>query len=152
MSAALVQLEDLCTRRVDVTRRFTLQAPAFGLAVGDRLGGHFVSGHVDERGILDRIEPRGRDAAWRVGCSPVLAAMTVMKGSVALDGVSLTVSGLGDDWFEVNLIPHTQQVTTFSRRSAGDAVNIECGDKGFEMIVVKRGILGYPTTQVDAGF
>jgi len=95
------------------------------LAVGDRLGGHFVSGHVDERGILDRIEPRGRDAAWRVGCSPVLAAMTVMKGSVALDGVSLTVSGLGDDWFEVNLIPHTLAVTSLGDRRAGDRLNVE---------------------------
>lgn len=95
------------------------------LAVGDRLGGHIVSGHVDECGTLAAIEERGRDIAWRVGCSAELARMTVMKGSVAIDGVSLTVSGLGDEWLEVNLIPHTLTVTSLGDRRIGDAVNLE---------------------------
>jgi riboflavin synthase len=95
------------------------------LAVGDRLGGHFVSGHVDETGTLIMIEPRGRDVAWRVSCSRSLALQTVMKGSVALDGVSLTVSGLGADWFEVNLVPHTLAVTSLGDRRPGDPLNLE---------------------------
>lgn len=95
------------------------------LAVGDRLGGHIVSGHVDETGTLGTVENRGRDFAWRVRCSAELARQTVMKGSVAVDGVSLTVSGLGDDWFEVNLIPHTLGETSLSDRRAGDALNLE---------------------------
>ncbi|MDR2849109.1 MAG: riboflavin synthase [Verrucomicrobiota bacterium] len=95
------------------------------LAVGDRLGGHIVSGHVDECGLLGGIEDRGRDVAWRIACSPALARQTVMKGSVAIDGVSLTVSGLGDDWVEVNLIPHTLKETSLCDRRAGDEVNLE---------------------------
>ena len=95
------------------------------LAVGDRLGGHIVSGHVDECGTLAAIEDRGRDVAWRVGCSAGLARQTVMKGSVAIDGVSLTVSGLGDDWLEVNLIPHTLSSTSLGDRRVGDALNLE---------------------------
>ena len=95
------------------------------LALGDRLGGHLVSGHVDECGTLAGIEERGRDLAWRMSCSKELARQTVMKGSVAIDGVSLTVSGLGDDWFEVNLIPHTLKETSLVDRRVNDAVNIE---------------------------
>lgn len=95
------------------------------LALGDRLGGHIVSGHVDECGTLSGVEDRGRDIAWRVACSAALARQTVMKGSVAIDGVSLTVSGLGDDWFEVNLIPHTLKETSLCDRRVGDAVNLE---------------------------
>jgi riboflavin synthase len=95
------------------------------LAMGDRLGGHIVGGHVDECGVLNGIENRGRDFAWRVACSPALARQTVMKGSVAIDGVSLTVSGLGDDWLEVNLIPHTLNETSLRDRRPGDEVNLE---------------------------
>ncbi len=95
------------------------------LALGERLGGHIVSGHVDETGRLDAVERRGRDVAWRIACSPALARQTVLKGSVALDGVSLTVSGLGDDWFEVNLIPATLRQTSLSDRKPGDALNVE---------------------------
>ena len=95
------------------------------LAMGDRLGGHIVSGHVDECGTLAAVEDRGRDVAWRVGCSAGLARQTVMKGSVTIDGVSLTVSGLGDDWLEVNLIPHTLSATSLGDRRVGDALNLE---------------------------
>ena len=95
------------------------------LAMGDRLGGHFVSGHVDECGALAAVEDRGRDIAWRVSCSAGLARQTVMKGSVTIDGVSLTVSGLGDDWLEVNLIPHTLGATSLGDRRVGDALNLE---------------------------
>lgn len=95
------------------------------LALGDRLGGHIVSGHVDEVGRLTRAEARGRDVAWRVACSPGFARQTVLKGSVAVDGVSLTVSALEDDGFEVNLIPTTLRETSLCERRAGDALNLE---------------------------
>ncbi len=95
------------------------------LAVGDRLGGHMVSGHVDEAGTLVAIEERGRDFAWRVACSAELARQTVIKGSIAIDGVSLTVTGVGDDWIEVHLIPHTLKETSLCDRNVGDAVNLE---------------------------
>ncbi len=95
------------------------------LALGDRLGGHIVSGHIDETGTLLGIEARGRDGAWRVKCSQALSRQTVMKGSIAIDGVSLTVSGLGDDSIEVNLIPHTLHATSLCERQPGDALNLE---------------------------
>lgn len=95
------------------------------LALGDRLGGHIVSGHVDEVGSLAAVEERGRDSAWRVACSAGLARQTVLKGSVAIDGVSLTVSGLCDDWLEVNLIPTTLRETSLCARKVGDALNLE---------------------------
>ena len=95
------------------------------LAVGDRLGGHIVSGHVDETGILLAIENCGRDIALRIGCSTRLARHSIMKGSVTIDGVSLTISTLGDDWIEVNLIPHTLEITTLGCRKAGDRINLE---------------------------
>lgn len=95
------------------------------LALGDRLGGHIVSGHIDETGTLVSIEDRGRDLAWRIHCSRTLSRQTVMKGSIAVDGVSLTVSGLDDAHIEVNLIPHTLEVTSLCDRKPGDALNLE---------------------------
>ncbi|MCL1920059.1 MAG: riboflavin synthase [Kiritimatiellaeota bacterium] len=95
------------------------------LALGDRLGGHIVSGHVDETGNLLDARDRGRDIVWRVSCSQTLSRQTVMKGSIAIDGVSLTVSALGGDWLEVNLIPHTLHATSLCDRRPGDALNLE---------------------------
>lgn len=115
-------LQRTALRRLGEGSRVNLER---ALAVGDRLGGHIVSGHVDECGTLSAVENRGRDFAWRIVCSNALARQTVMKGSVAIDGVSLTVSGLGDDWLEVNLIPHTLEVTSLCDRRAGDEVNLE---------------------------
>jgi riboflavin synthase len=95
------------------------------LRMGDRLGGHMVAGHVDEVGRVVAIEPRGRDRRVRVSFSTASARQTVLKGSIALDGISLTVTGLGDDWFSVDIIPHTWQATSLVERKVGDPVNIE---------------------------
>ncbi len=95
------------------------------LAAGDRLGGHFVQGHVDGIGTVDRILPSDEwvDIWFRTDAS--LTALMVPKGSVAVDGVSLTVVDVDDDRFSVALIPHTLQVTTLGQRHPGDVVNIE---------------------------
>ncbi|MDD2600700.1 MAG: riboflavin synthase [Kiritimatiellae bacterium] len=95
------------------------------LMLGARLGGHLVSGHIDETGVIAAIENRGRDIVLRVGCTPYLARYSVMKGSITIDGVSLTISGLGDDWIEVNVIPYTWEITTLSSRQINDRVNLE---------------------------
>ncbi len=95
------------------------------LALGDRLGGHLVSGHVDEQGKLVQITNQGRDVVWRVSCSEELARQTVLKGSITIDGVSLTITGVGDDWLEVNLIPHTLHATSLCDRTRGDGLNLE---------------------------
>jgi riboflavin synthase len=95
------------------------------LRLGEAMGGHIVQGHVDCRGKIMAKTPRGRDFALRVACGRVLAAQSVLKGSVAIDGVSLTISAIGDDWLEVNLIPVTASETTLGAKKPGDAVNLE---------------------------
>ncbi len=95
------------------------------LRLGDRMGGHIVSGHIDETGALLSIEDAGRDYELRIGCSKAFARQCVMKGSVALDGVSLTISALADDSFSVNIIPHTWEATSLRDLAAGDPVNLE---------------------------
>ncbi len=95
------------------------------LRVGDELGGHMVSGHVD--GIAEIVSRRDFDgmAHFRFRAPKDLAKFIAVKGSVALDGTSLTVNAVDGDTFEVLLIPHTLQVTTWRERKAGDRVNIE---------------------------
>ena len=92
---------------------------------GEALGGHLVQGHIDGRGTVTAILPKGRDFQLRVRCGRVLAAQSVLKGSVAIDGVSLTISSLGDDWLGVDLIPTTARETTLGARRVGDGVNLE---------------------------
>ena len=95
------------------------------LRAGDAMGGHIVQGHVDCRGVIVSKTPKGRDFQLRIKCGPVLAAQSVLKGSVAVDGVSLTISGLGDDWLTVDLIPVTASATTLGSKQVGDSVNLE---------------------------
>ena len=90
-----------------------------------RLGGHLVQGHVDGTGtILDRT-PSEHWEVVRVALPPALSRYVVEKGSITVDGVSLTVSGLGRDWFEVSLIPTTLALTTLGRAAVGTPVNLE---------------------------
>jgi riboflavin synthase len=116
----------------------TLTAPAPGSTVnleraahlGDRLGGHIVQGHIDGTSAVLSIT---EGTAWRVlrlSLTPELAPLVARKGSIAVDGVSLTVSAVSAataevGWFEVSLIPETLQATTLGERAAGDTVNIE---------------------------
>jgi riboflavin synthase len=95
------------------------------LKVGDELGGHMVSGHVD--GIAEILSRRDFDgmAHFRFRAPKDLARFIAVKGSVALDGTSLTVNAVEEDAFEALLIPHTLKVTTWGERKAGDKVNIE---------------------------
>jgi riboflavin synthase len=93
--------------------------------VGDRIGGHIVQGHIDGTARILSITD---GSAWRVvrfALDPELAALVTRKGSIALDGISLTVSAVGDDWFEVSLIPETLEATTLGARVVGDRVNVE---------------------------
>jgi len=90
-----------------------------------RLGGHFVTGHVDTLGTIETLEKRGADVFLKVSMPAKFGSMVVPKGSIAIDGVSLTVVDVGPDWFTVWLIPHTLEVTTLGSRKAGDAVDLE---------------------------
>ena len=94
-------------------------------AVGDRLGGHIVQGHVDGVARIMSITPGEKWSVVRFSLSEDLAPLVARKGSIALDGVSLTVSAVGKDWAEVSLIPETLSVTTLGVLSEGDEINVE---------------------------
>jgi riboflavin synthase len=95
------------------------------LRLSDRLGGHLVSGHVDGMGKILKKELKQRSWLLRIGIPEELTRYTVEKGSVAVDGVSLTINRCQETYFEVNIIPQTAQETTILRKKVGDAVNIE---------------------------
>ena len=95
------------------------------LAAGDRLGGHFVQGHVDGTAVVEEITRHEDWVDMSFGCSGELTRLMVPKGSVAVDGVSLTLVDVEPDRFSVALIPHTLEITTLGGRGSGDLVNIE---------------------------
>jgi riboflavin synthase len=96
------------------------------MRVDGRLGGHFVLGHVDGVGIVNDVRAEA-DSSWlTIGFPAPLAPYFIRKGSVAVDGVSLTVAGLGDRQFDVQVIPFTWRQTTLNTLRVGDKVNIEC--------------------------
>jgi riboflavin synthase len=95
------------------------------LRAGDPIGGHYVTGHIDAVGVVDR---RQDDAEWCTmwfRAPPAQMLQMASKGSIAVDGVSLTLVDVGSDCFSVALIPHTMSVTTLGRRKVGDRVNLE---------------------------
>ncbi|EWC59293.1 Riboflavin synthase eubacterial/eukaryotic [Actinokineospora spheciospongiae] len=94
-------------------------------AVGQRFGGHIVQGHVDGTGVLISREPSEHWDLVTIGLPPHLARYVVEKGSITVDGVSLTVVQVGDDRFSVSLIPETLRATTLGQRAPGDKVNLE---------------------------
>ncbi|MGB3407857.1 MAG: riboflavin synthase [Jannaschia sp.] len=95
------------------------------LRVGDELGGHIVSGHVDGVATILSITPEGDSRRYAFEAPTALARFIAQKGSVALNGTSLTVNEVAGTTFGVNMIPHTQAVTTWGRAQVGDAVNLE---------------------------
>jgi len=90
-----------------------------------RLDGHIMQGHVDGTGVVRELDRRGEDVRLFVSCGPDVADYLVDKGSVTVDGVSLTVVGAGAEGFDVVLIPHTLKETTLGERRRGDRVNLE---------------------------
>ncbi len=99
-------------------------------SVGGRLGGHIVQGHIDGTGRVLEVRPGAQWRVLRIGLPRTLAPLVVDKGSIAVDGVSLTVSAVSaadekQQWFEVSLIPETLTATTLGARAVGDAVNLE---------------------------
>ena len=124
------------------------------MKLGDRLGGHIVSGHVDETGVLVSVREAGRDFELTIACTQSFARQCVMKGSVAIDGVSLTITGLTDDSVSVNIIPHTWRETSLGERKKGDLVNLEAdviGKYVARFMSVKTGGLTEETLR-KAGF
>jgi riboflavin synthase len=90
-----------------------------------RLGGHIVQGHVDARGQFVSVEDHGDSWTVRIGFPPEVARYLVFKGSVAIEGISLTIANLGENYFEIAIIPKTWEVTNLSHLKPGDGVNLE---------------------------
>lgn len=128
---------DAASFAVDASTETLALTTLGGLAIGapvnleramlptDRLGGHLVSGHVDGVGRVREVWPDARSQRWRFEVPAALRKYIATKGSICVDGVSLTVNGIDDDGFEVALIPHTVAHTAFSATRVGDAVNLE---------------------------
>jgi len=95
------------------------------LKVGDELGGHIVSGHVDGVGILSNAEAVGRSISMTIQAPDRLARLIAAKGSIAIDGVSLTVNEIDERRFTINIVSHTQEMTTLGGLKPGDSVNLE---------------------------
>ncbi len=95
------------------------------LRLGDRLGGHLVSGHIDGVGTITGQDRRDIAVVTRIKAPPELLRHVVVKGSIAVDGISLTVVGVTEDTLSVSLIPHTAKVTTLGLKGIGDEVNLE---------------------------
>jgi len=117
----------------ETLKRSSLAAVAPGTKVNlersvrldDRLGGHLVQGHVDDTAAIVRREPHEYWEVVRIGLPPGLARYVAHKGSIAVDGISLTVSAVEGEWFEVSLIPETLKRTTLGVRRPGETVNLE---------------------------
>jgi riboflavin synthase len=95
------------------------------LRAGEPLGGHYVQGHVDGLGVVRALEPEGEGARLRVEGPSQLLRYCVEKGSITVEGVSLTIAELADDGFAAALVPHTLEVTTLGSLRPGDPVNLE---------------------------
>jgi riboflavin synthase len=114
-------------------RRTNLQfaAPGAGvhleraLRVGDRLGGHFVTGHIDGLGRIRRWEQAGQDYLLEIAAPANIMRYVVFKGSIAVDGISLTVAAVRRKSFDIWIIPHTREITALGERRVGSAVNLE---------------------------
>lgn len=111
-----------CTVGLDATREVNLEK---ALRLSDRLGGHLVSGHVDGVGQVVRFEPAGDCWLLVVRAPHALSRYVAVKGSIAIDGVSLTVNTVEQDIFSMNLIPHTIEHTTLKHLGIGSRVNLE---------------------------
>jgi riboflavin synthase len=118
------------------------------LRLSDRLGGHIVSGHIDGTGIIERVRKEDNAVWFSIAAEELVTRYIVEKGSVAIDGISLTIVKVDRRVFEVSVIPHTQDETTILTKKTGDLVNIECDIIG--KYVEKLGSCG--KGKIDIGF
>ncbi len=128
-----------------VGRRINLER---ALQVGDRLGGHFVMGHVDDTAKVDYLKSVGESLELAVAFEATHDRLVIEKGSVALNGVSLTINACRSGWLSVNIIPHTAKETNLGTLQAGERVNIEFDMIG-KYIVRARGLDQAGTVSMD---
>ena len=109
-------------RELEPGRRVNLER---SLPVGGRLGGHFVTGHIDGCGTIRTLRAKGGDRLLDIAAPAGVMRYVILKGSIAVDGMSLTVAAVKRGGFQIWIIPHTWEVTSLSERRVGDAVNLE---------------------------
>ncbi len=112
------------------------------LRTNGSLGGHFVTGHIDGLGVIERWERLGKDHVLDISAPPEVMRYLVPKGSIAVDGISLTVAGVQENGFRIWIIPHTYEVTALRERKVGDKVDLEVDliGKYVEKFVTARGL------------
>ena len=115
-------LHETTLGRLEVGQRVNIER---ALRVGDRLGGHWVTGHVDGVGFIQKIERRGENFRLQIGAPPDIIRRLVGKGSIAVDGISFTLQEVRSRSFVVGVTPHTFRVTTLQWKRVGDPVNLE---------------------------
>ena len=144
-------LQRTTLRQVKDGQTVNLEMP---LKMADPLGGHLVSGHVDGTGEVIEITPRGNALWYRFRVPPEIAHYLIEKGSVAVDGISLTVAGVQDREFSVSVIPHTAEKTTLGKKKAGDQVNLEIDQiaKYVEKFLRQRNEPVRESSRIDAAF
>jgi riboflavin synthase len=123
--AADVSRETLARSTLGSLKTGTLVNLERAVTPATRLGGHIVQGHVDARGMFTGVEDHGESWTIRIGFPMEIGRYLVYKGSVAVEGISLTIAKLTDDYFEVAIIPKTWEVTNLSHLKPGDGVNLE---------------------------
>jgi riboflavin synthase len=125
------------------------------MKVNDRIGGHLVSGHVDGVGAVRSRQQDGNAVMLEFEAPPEILRYCIAKGSITVDGISLTVNQVGERTFDVCVIPHTAKVTTLGLKQVGDQVNLESDliGKYVERLLQERGILPKkPATVVDRDY
>ena len=119
-------LNETWTRtNLQFTRAGSLVNLERSLEAGGRLGGHFVTGHIDGMGKILKWEKAGEDHQLEIGAAPEVMRYIILKGSISVDGISLTVASVGKDSFGIWIIPHTHKVTALCERAVSDSVNLE---------------------------
>lgn len=124
------------------------------MRVSDRIGGHIVTGHVDGVGVIKGKRPLGDSTFFRIEAPEHVLKYTILKGSIAVDGISLTVTDITDKDFGVVIIPHTANVTTMGFKGIGDKVNLEADVLGkyVEKIFLSKGKKGIEGLLREQGF
>ena len=138
---AYASAETLTRTNLSLLRPDALVNLERALVVGQRLGGHLVSGHVDCLSTVLSVRDAGQSLLVRLAFPAEYGELVIPKGSVALDGVSLTVNNCGDDWLEVNVIPETRRATTLASWASGTRVNMEAdmiGKYVLRMLIPRR--------------
>jgi riboflavin synthase len=124
------------------------------MRLNERIGDHLVAGHVDGVGVIRNRHQDSNAILFTIGAPPEILRYCVVKGSITVDGISLTINDMNDNGFSVSIIPHTAKVTTLGLKQVNDRVNLESDliGKYVERLLQERGQLPKPTISIDKDY